>query len=245
MIHWITALGRLRTRTRLAMVALAIMVVLSFTPIIRQSAFRRLGHWLDVGQLPRNASAIMILGGDRDTRPFAAAQLFRQGIASRIIFSPEKPRADVSQKQMTEQRRVSLILETCGVPQNAIEVFGGPCVSTFDEAKAAAQWLRDHPQDDLIVVTNNYHTRRTRWVFGQVAPLQRIQFVSAPTDGYGPDNWWLNQEGFALYFGECLKFLLYVFLYGWGWCFVLVGAIVCAIAIRRPSFSLSAATAKT
>jgi uncharacterized SAM-binding protein YcdF (DUF218 family) len=245
MIRWIKALKRPRIRTGLMLIAIVTIAWLSLTPAIRQSGFRRLGHWLDVGQPPRKASAIMVLNGDRDTRPFAAAQLLHQGFASRIILSTEKPRQEISQSQMTEERRTSLILKACGVVPTSIEVLQRSCVSTFDEAKAAAQWLRDHPRDDLIVVTNNYHTRRTRWVFGRVAPLQRIQFVSAPTDGFGPDNWWLNKDGFALYFGECLKLSLYFVLYGWGWCLVVSAVVVCAIAIRRPSFSLSVATAKT
>jgi uncharacterized SAM-binding protein YcdF (DUF218 family) len=245
MNRWTKALRRPRTRTGLTLIAIMTIALVLLTPSIRQSGFRRLGHWLDIGQTPRKASAIMVLNGDRDTRPFAAAQLFHQGIASRILISSEKPRQEISHSPMTEEQRLSLILVACGVAPTSIEVLEEICVSTFDEAQAAAQWLRDHPQDDLIVVTNNYHTRRTRWVFGRVAPLQRFQFVSAPTDGFGPDNWWLNKDGFALYFGEYLKLSLYFVLYGWGWCLVVSAGVVCAIAIRRPSFSLSAATAKT
>ena len=44
-------------------------------------------HWLDVGQRPQPADAIMLLTGNAETRAFAAAALYKGGWAPRILVS--------------------------------------------------------------------------------------------------------------------------------------------------------------
>ena len=201
---------------------LAVISVLFLNARIRETTLRRMGHWLDVGVEPTKASAIMVLNGDESTRPLRAAQLYHQGIAPKVIFARVQTQIDPSSTMLSAHEQVRAMLVRCGVPDEAIHILDRDCISTSDEARAAGGWLESHPGSTLITVTNNYHSRRSRWIFRRWAPIDRIQFVSAPTDEYGPDSWWLHQGGFTLYGAEFLKFGLYVFLYGYGWVAVIL-----------------------
>lgn len=208
-------------------------------PAIRRPVFQWLGQSLDVGVVPDPATAIMILNGDINTRPLKAAQLYRQGLAPRVLYTRVRRRKEASIGSLPIEEQMKSMLIQCGVAQDDIEILDRVCVSTFDEAQTANDWLESHPGSTLIVVTNNYHTRRSRWVYQQCVPIERIQFVSAATDGYGPNDWWRNQDGFSLYLAEYLKFPLYLFLYGYGW--ILIPSMIAAgwgcyrMATRRSS----------
>src|SRR5205823_5216865 len=66
------------------------------------------------------ADAIVVLGGGPETRPFVAAELWRRGLADKIL---------VSQGSRDRNRLLKL-----GVPADAIEKFGTAITNTRDEA---------------------------------------------------------------------------------------------------------------
>ena len=70
------------------------------------------------------------------------------------------------------------------------------------------------PQSALLV-TSDFHTRRSRWTFERVfdGTPHRLSFVSAPTDGFHPGNWWQLQAGVMTYSSEFAKLPFYWFYY--------------------------------
>ena len=93
-------------------------------------------------------------------------------------------------------------------PREAIEDLDGEVGSTRDEAKVLARFLVEHPDSRIAVVTNDFHTRRVRMLFRRhVSPQQaaRLHFVAAPTNGFGPDNWWKLNSGVNTYMTEFAK----------------------------------------
>jgi uncharacterized SAM-binding protein YcdF (DUF218 family) len=93
------------------------------------------------------------------------------------------------------------------VPQSAIRRLDGAVLSTRDEARTLADFLADRPEATVAIVTNDFHTRRARLLFRRAIPVSRDQlhFIAAPTDGFGPGNWWHFKDGVLWYVGEYAK----------------------------------------
>src|SRR6516225_4130094 len=79
-------------RRRSVWISVALMLSLSSVGIAwseRAALLTAAGRWLDVGErLHEPVDCVYILGGDADTRPFAAAALIRSGWARQALIAP-------------------------------------------------------------------------------------------------------------------------------------------------------------
>ena len=193
-------------------------------------------HWLDVGELPRHNDYVMVLMGSEETRPFVAAELFKAGLAQHFLVA--KLRNLETQKTAIAADAddvVATILESQGVPASRIHRIGGPVHSTRDEIVALGDFMKEHPNATYAVVTNDFHTRRTRWTIRQLLEsdqVARVQMISAPTDDYSPDNWWKHDAGFSIYIREFSKFAIYSCRDGLGLLFAGVCVVVFGLVVR-------------
>jgi uncharacterized SAM-binding protein YcdF (DUF218 family) len=87
------------------------------------------------------ADAIIVLGGGLETRPFAAAALYKNGFATKILISNVRPgpaeKLGVVASHADQNRTVLLKL---GIPAEAISGFGSDVTNTYEEARALSQW---------------------------------------------------------------------------------------------------------
>ena len=60
-------------------IPLLIVALLTGLYLARAVILPAVASWLDVGEPPQPADAIMLLTGDAETRPFAAAALWKAG----------------------------------------------------------------------------------------------------------------------------------------------------------------------
>ena len=129
------------------------------------------------------------------------------------------------------------VLLKCGVPAADVTILPGAAATTYDEAKALAVFLKDRPDARVLIVTSDYHTRRSRWVFARVLAdrARQVSIVSAPTDEFRMDCWWQSQLGFLAIVTEYLKFAFYAADYGClgYWLAACAGLILVAMWIRR------------
>lgn len=206
-------------------------------------------RWLDVGCYPQSADYVMVLGGGVDSRPFAAAALVKAGLVRRVLVSHVRISPSVLDgSQLPDDQIVRRILVARGVPEDAISIIGQENASTYDEARALDTLLEAMPDARVLVLTNDFHTRRTRWIFGQVLGSRsaRVSIVSTPSEEFRFDQWWRNEQGFMTIAGENLKILLYVMYYGRSFhATVLVAVLVAVVAVayrrcRRRSSSTAA-----
>jgi uncharacterized SAM-binding protein YcdF (DUF218 family) len=162
------------------------------------------GSWLDVGErLRQPVDSVFILGGDSDTRPFAAAALIRSGWARQALIVPTARERDGS----SHQELLREILAHRGIAAEDIVELPGQVASTRDEARALRQFLERHPGHTVAVITSDYHTRRARAIFtAQLADCAgRVHFVAAPTERFTAANWWQYEQGWKMYVGEYVK----------------------------------------
>jgi uncharacterized SAM-binding protein YcdF (DUF218 family) len=176
-----------------------------------------LARWLDVGQRPVRADYLMVLGGDDNTRPFAAAALVKRGFASHVLLSKAQQLPNEEEGSMPGYNEIDRsVLVARGVPEANISVIGQPCQSTFDEAQALASFLAASPPATVLIVTSDFHSRRSRWVFHRVLGPRAagLTVVSAPTDQFPLEHWWRNYYAFLAITSEYLKLAFYLFRYG-------------------------------
>lgn len=175
-------------------------------------------RWLDVGETPPPADCVLVLGGDENVRPFVAAALVKVGLARRVLVTHVEDSADAGAKIIPSTHEISRrVLIRRGVAEKDIVLIGHDLTTTFDEAQALRDYLRTAPASRVLVVTNDCHTRRARWVFRRVlgGAENSVTFVSAPTDGFDAKNWWQTSPGFKFVVGEYCKLAFYGAWYGW------------------------------
>lgn len=203
-------------RRRLIVMLLAVALSLGAGYAYRTPLLSAVGHWLDVGSEPTSVDCIVTLPGEFNTRPFVAAAWMQAGLARQawVLKSQYVDPTSTDPYDVGDGGISHLVLKKFGVSEDQIVVLEGRTVSTRDDAELIASRLKTDPRLTLAVVTSDFHTRRTRWVMSRVfADLpNRFIMVSAPTDMYGPDNWWQSQAGVTVYTSEYVKLLAY-----WGW----------------------------
>jgi uncharacterized SAM-binding protein YcdF (DUF218 family) len=158
------------------------------------------------------ADAIAVLGGGLETRPFAAAELYKKGMAPLILVSDAKPspaeKLGIVASHVEGNRGVLLKL---GVPGQAISGFGVEVASTYEEARALSDWAARSGAHRVIVPTELFASRRVRWILnkqlGQVGAEVEIQAL--PPLEYGIDDWWKDERGVISFQNEIIKYLYY------------------------------------
>lgn len=189
--------------------------------------------WLDVGERPRPADYVMVMPGDEETRPFIAAGMVRRGLA-RAVLVPTTADGPLTEDGIARPNHelIRQILNVRGVDDERIVFLGRQSSSSWDDAEALAEFLASRPGSTVAVVTSDYHTRRSRWVFRRVLRDQanRLFFVSAPSDYFSPHDWWLSKSGLRTYAAEYSKFAVYLVQYGGLGVWIPALAILVAIA---------------
>jgi uncharacterized SAM-binding protein YcdF (DUF218 family) len=171
------------------------------------------GAYLDVSTPPRAVDDVMVLGGGPDTRPFVAAAVYKAGLANRILLPTVRPSSESADGLVPADHEIMRrVLLKRGVPAEAIVMLPGEVNSTAEEARSLQQYLEEHPGRRVAVVTNDYHTRRARWIFRTEIGDRAadLPFFAAPTDDYDANDWWRSETGLKQYANEYVKLFAYL-----------------------------------
>ena len=162
------------------------------------------------------ANAIVVLGGGLVTRPFEAAELWRRGLADKILVSqaPEERAASMdAMPSHTELNRE--ILVKLGVPPGAIETFGAASKNTRDEAVALREWAERNAASVFIIPSEIFSARRVRWIFRHefFSTDVSIEVPAVEPLGYTRSDWWKTEQGLLAFQNEFLKYIYYRWKY--------------------------------
>jgi uncharacterized SAM-binding protein YcdF (DUF218 family) len=188
----------------------------------RVAILSQIGHYLVAVDPLENADAIEILGGGELSRCKTAAQLFHRGWAPRILVSKaiypsekeELLRYGIPTLENHEQ--CLAILSFHRVPMSAVEVIEGYNQSTQDEAQKIMAYLESGGIKRLIIVTSNFHTRRTRLLFRRILRATDVRVIvqATPPDRlFDPQEWWTRRRDAKTLLWEYQKLLLYALRY--------------------------------
>lgn len=118
---------------------------------------------LDQGQTPQPADVIIVAGGSPN-RSYKAADLFLEGYSNQIMESP-----------ITES-----ILETylyLGVPKENLVLAEQEATSTWTNATHTIEIMEEEGWDSALIVTTDYHIKRTRLSFERAARGKNLDFT--------------------------------------------------------------------
>jgi uncharacterized SAM-binding protein YcdF (DUF218 family) len=180
--------------------------------IMREPMLRGAANLWIVSDPIGHADAIVVLGGGLDTRPFVAAELWRKGLADKILISQgPAEQADSMGRLSPHGEPTHEKLLKLGVPIGAIETFGTENRSTRDEAVALRGWADRNAASAFIIPTEIFPARRVRWIFRREflgAPV-RVAVTALSPPGYNHTNWWKTENGQIAFRTELLKYIFY------------------------------------
>jgi uncharacterized SAM-binding protein YcdF (DUF218 family) len=197
-------------RTLVAAGVLAVCLTLGWS--LRGPLLQGLAQLWVVSESPGRADAIVVLGGGLDTRPFAVAELYRRGFATRVLLANTKTgpaeELGVLPPHMDLNRAVLIRL---GVPSEAISLFGEQLSNTYEEARALRIWAQTTGARALLLPTDSFSTRRVRWIVGrELAEVGgRVHVQAIDPREYTLGNWWQHEQGLIGFQNEVLKYLFY------------------------------------
>jgi uncharacterized SAM-binding protein YcdF (DUF218 family) len=188
----------------LFLIAFAVLVFLLY--LARHPLMRMAGNFWVVDEGPVASDAIVILGDDNypADRATRAAELIKAGWAPRVIASGRYLRPSASIAELEEHD-----LMERGVPQTAIVRLAHRAENTQDEARVIGQFMASKGWKRIIVVTSNYHTRRSRYICERIFPPgTALRVVAARDSDFDPDSWWHTRLGVKIFAHELVGLMV-------------------------------------
>lgn len=169
------------------------------------------------------ADAIFVLGGSAAyiERNQAAAQLYKQGIAPKILVSDDGTQGGWNKLErrnpyFAEKARWELIGQ--GVPAEVIEILAPTVEGTHEEADLLIETAPEKHLNSVLLVTSAYHTRRTLRTFERAAAKNNLPLeigIEFPPEQQIPPafSWWTSRKGWSAVGGEYVKLVYYWLFY--------------------------------
>ena len=183
---------RFSRRTVFGTVAVAVVLVVVFAA--------NAGRMLVIDD-PKPSDVIVVLAGETDHRPSHALELLAQGYAHRMLIDvPDDAKIyDSTQIQLAEKY-------IRGLPQ-AAEVGICPIVglSTRDESHDVEQCLTHEQGTRILLVTSEFHTRRSLSTFRQELRGKIFSVAAARDDTQFGTRWWARRQWAKTCLDEWLK----------------------------------------
>lgn len=146
------------------------------------------------------ADALIVLGDDNTAgeRAKHAARLYQEHWAPRVVASGRYLRPYASIAELIRRD-----LQQYGVPDEHIIAASHAAGNTREEAYEMRTLAREQRWRRLIVVTSNYHTSRSRFIFRRtMGPDVQVLVSAAPDSGFDPATWWHARGGIKTFARE-------------------------------------------
>ena len=207
---------RSRSRTFLYL-GLGIMGFMVSAYLAHPIILRSVGEYLVVEDTLQTAEAIVVLNGSAPLRVLEAARLYKEGWAPKIILSQALRRGDfyafealdIKIVQEHEYDREALLRS--GVPDHDIIIIEEEAANTLAELRAVLRILQPPEDATLIIITSNYHTRRTAaiWNYLTDGQVKGIVRWTRSDPSFDPATWWKNRQSIKHLVNEYMGLINY------------------------------------
>lgn len=161
------------------------------------------GWYLSPQDILEESDAIVVVsGGDNNARIQKAADLYKEGWATYILFSGAAAEGNVS--NALAMKRISV---KKGIPASKILIEENS-KTTVENAELSAPIIKGNGYKKIILVTSPYHQRRTYELFKKELPDVKIINRSAVDDNWRKRGWWENTNARYLTLGELGKIMV-------------------------------------
>jgi uncharacterized SAM-binding protein YcdF (DUF218 family) len=172
------------------------LLILLHAPILAA-----LGSYLVNAGPPQQADIAFVLAGDPSgSRILKASELVRQGFAPKLIVSGPSGNYGWYECDLAIPFAVK-----AGYPESYFVHFEHDSRSTMEEARLAVAKLKQIGVKRVLVVTSDYHTRRTGKIFRALQSDLVFDVVAAPDNNFKANGWWHSREGRKTFMFEWMK----------------------------------------
>ncbi len=174
--------------------------------VARHPLMRFAGEFWVVDEPAAPSDALIVLGDDNyaGDRAFAAAGLYRAGVAPVVVASGRMLRQNASAADLIEHD-----LESFGVPAGSVVKLSTHADNTKDEAAEVVKLIDARHWKRVLIVTSNYHARRARFIYSRTLPASVAFRVSGARDSeFDPTRWWETRRGEKLFFNELVGYVV-------------------------------------
>jgi uncharacterized SAM-binding protein YcdF (DUF218 family) len=188
-----------RKSRRTLWLAMAAIALLAF--VFHNAILGAVGSRLVNAQSPERADVVVVLAGDTyGDRIKKGAELVKQGYAPRVLVSGPSGLYGFHECDLAIPYAVK-----AGYPVSYFSHAENDARSTAEEARALLPYLRTENAHRVLLVTSDYHTRRSGRIFRAAAPDLHFVVVAAPGPEFNPDGWWRTRQGRKIALVEWLK----------------------------------------
>lgn len=183
--------------------ALALLIVSWLSKPWWMPAF---GQYLVHAEQPRKAEIAVVLAGDSwGFRVLKGAELQRDGFVPKVLVSGPPGMYGFYESELAVKFAAGR-----GFPAEAFEPLHIDYHSTQEEAHLIVEELKRRKVRSILLVTSNYHTRRSARVWRYIAPWLDICVVAAHDKYFRRDQWWLDRESAKRVLNEWTKMLAFM-----------------------------------
>ena len=193
----------MRTRKRVWLVAAAVAAgLVSFAANAGQ---------LLVVDAPERSDVILVLAGETDYRPARGLQLLEKGYGARLVIDVP---ATTKIYEFTQVQLAEKYAE--GLPQAAV-VRICPIVglSTRDESHDAEQCLAREEGNRVLIVTSDFHTRRSLSIFRHEVRGKHFAVAAARDETQFGMHWWTHRQWAKTCLEEWQRLLWWMVIERW------------------------------
>lgn len=147
---------------------------------------------------PRADAIIVLTGGY--SRIEQALGLLSQGAGQRLLISGVNPKTTSGTLRRVTQSSASLFACCVDIGYQAIDTIGN--------ANEAATWIQSNDYQSVLVVTNNYHMRRSLLELRRASPA--TEFIAYPVVNADltNTNWFMKPDVLRTIASEYIKFIV-------------------------------------
>jgi len=155
---------------------------------------------------PVDADVIIVLGGGDQGRMDKAAELYQAGYADTVIMTP------IGDRFSGEE--LKSIGRHYGIDESDI-IVEEESDSTYTNAEESIKIMEEEGFDSALVVTNDYHTKRSRLAFDRVNEGDKT-FIFINAMNLSGERWYERENSGTIWLNEFVKTWGYRFgLYNW------------------------------
>ncbi|MGL5621699.1 YdcF family protein [Cetobacterium sp.] len=164
-----------------------------------------LGRVLVVNEPLKKVDVIVVYSGDSGERTVKGVELLKAGYADYIIFSGGALYDDVRMADLMTDHALKLDVEIEKIIKER------EASTTHENALFVKDILLERQFKSAILVTSNYHSRRSQLTTKKVLKGSDIELVTVSSNDEFNKNWWKDGRSVLICINEYAKILGYYF----------------------------------
>jgi len=160
---------------------------------------------------PSHSDLIVVLAGETDHRPAEALKLLNQGYAARILLNVP---ANAMIYKFNQLKIASQYIEQ--LPEaGSIEICPIQGLSTREESHDVASCLVHEQGTRILIVTSDYHTRRSLSIFRHELPDRTFSVAAVHDETQFGVRWWQHRQWAKTCLDEWLRLIWWTLVERW------------------------------